>query len=381
LSSESFYGNIIKPIRHIDELVAIEQIWNNIYNTVVPNSIFISFEYIMLWYKSFVKPDQVRVYPIYNGNLLIGFLPLYIAKKRGVRSLSSLTNLHSSHPFALITAGQEYIFIKNCFNTLFSDKTGWDILNYKYFSFQIHPDLDELKLNKYRMKEDIKPTYTISLSNTFDEYINNHLKKNTRHNFKAAQKKLSQTSSYVISHYMSHEAVALWPMFLSIEDSGWKGLKGSSLAKLPINYRTYYEGLIGLLSKSNNLHLYFLNVENKPVSGFFCYTSQEILHCWKMGYIEEYSSFSPLIILLLFAIEDLIKNFPEIKRAHLFPEDFGFKHRYVNEKSYFTNLNIFNRTTMGTLLYVKNILKGQIKRLPGAKKMITLIRNNKCSTT
>jgi CelD/BcsL family acetyltransferase involved in cellulose biosynthesis len=364
-----------KPISHLNELVSIEEVWRDIYNTVHPNSIFISFDYIMLWYKSFAKPDQVRVYRIYENDKIIGFLPLILYKKGPIRFLSSLTNLHCPHPAALIAGGYEEIFAKNCLDAIFSDKNGWDILTYQAYSFQPDYNLQNYCEKAYYTKQYIKPTYSILISDTFENYLNRDLSSKMRRTYKNEKNRLSKASSHSFTHYAGQEAVAAWPTFLLIEGSGWKGTGASSINKLSENYRSYYSGLIDLLCKNNKLHMYFLNIDSQPIAGVFCYEDQDMFHALKSGYLEEFSYFSPSNLLMLHIIEDLITNFPEIKRFHLFPGDFGYKHRYINEETFFLELFLFNKTILGSTICTFDIFKKEMKLIPGMPGVIRFMRN------
>lgn len=350
-----------KPISHLSELAAIEDVWNEIYGTDSSNSIFVSFDYIMMWYKSFVDPEQVRVYPIYEGDKLIGFLPLFLYKKGPIRLISSLTNLHCFHPAALIAAGYEEIFSKNCLDAILSDKNGWDILKYRYYSFQKGLSLQNISQRQYRIKEYSRRNYSILLPDSFEEFFYNHLSVKARRTAKNEKNRLSRKSFYNFDHYTGDNAIVSWPTFLSIEDAGWKGLKGSSLKSLPENFRSYYESLIRLLSKNNKLHMYFLNVEGRPVAGLFGYEDQNMFHGCKSGYLEEFSSLSPSNNLWFFIIEDLISNYPTIQRLNLFPDDFGYKHRFSNEDSFYYEEIVYNNTLGAISVYYLHMLKQRIK--------------------
>jgi len=366
---------IDKPITHLDDLASIEKDWRKIFGTISNNSIFISFDYIMLWYKSFAKPEQLRIYPVYEGNTLIGFLPLFCYKKGAIRILSSLTNSHCYHPAALIAGGYEEVFFKNCFQKILAENGEWDVLKYQYYSFQEPPDLKRYSEKNIRIMENARPTYSIFLPDSFNEYINHHPSLN--HDSKKKKKRLLKLGSYNFCHYTGDKAIASWSTLLSIEDSGWKGDRGSSIKRLPENYRLYYESLIDLLYKNDKMHMYYLNVDGQPIAGLFCYEDQNIFHAWKSGYVEGFSYLSPSNALLLFVIEDVINNLPTIKILHMFPDNFGYKARFVHEDSFYNMTTLFNKTIYGRIAYNVTMLKQWIKLHPGMYTVIKFIRNIK----
>jgi CelD/BcsL family acetyltransferase involved in cellulose biosynthesis len=198
-----------------------------------------------------------------------------------------------------------------------------------------------------------------------------------RKNFKDQKNKLKKTSSYNICHYTGDKAVASWDSFLSIEDSGWKGDRSSSIKRLPENYRSYYKNLIDLLNENNKLHMYFLIVNGQPIAGLFCYEDNGMFHAWKSGYIEEFYSLSPSNALMLFVIEDLIANFPTIKILNLFTGNYGYKARFAHEDSLYILTTLFNKTIYGRTAYILDNLKQRVKLYPGMSTLIKYIRNVK----
>jgi len=347
-----------KPILHRDQLSTIEEQWQAIYRSRSRHSLFLSFEFISIWYRCFVMPEQVRVYPVYADQTLISFFPLFYSRKGLLRLLSwPIYADECMNAGILIADGYESLLSSSAIETLIASIKGWDILHGQG-EYSFHSEASEEKggarLYRRRKRE---PTYTIRLARSFDDYFNLDLSSKVRHNIRWWRKKLSQFSSHAYGHYTGKAAVALWPQFLAIEDSGWKGLEKSSIKKRAANIQRYYEELIQFLSERGVLHLYFLEIDGKPVAGGFGYIDGEVFHYGKIGYVEEHSSFSPSNLLLMHIIEDLIQHSPEVRRMHLFPHDYGYKHRYVNEQSYYISNTLYRRSLGGRLAYYVSILK------------------------
>jgi CelD/BcsL family acetyltransferase involved in cellulose biosynthesis len=365
-----------RPIVHFDGLSAIEGTWRDICREKSSSSFFISFDYIALWYKSFAEPDRVRVYPVFEGERIIGFLPLVLEKNGPVRVLSSLTNPHCRHPGVLVAQGCEDAFSRNFIEALLSDKHGWDVLLYRSgYSFQKDAQTGVANADAYRLETEIKPTYTALLPESIEDYYR-HFSAKTRKEANAKKRKLAADPTHRFRHYTGDDALGSWPVFLSIEDSGWKGEGGSSLAKLPPNYRSYYESLIRMLYEDERLHMYFLEINGQAVAGAFCYRDEDVFHCCKTGYNEEHSSLSPSINLILFIIEDIILHHPDVKRFHMFPVDYGYKHRYADEETFYTLMTLYNTSVRGTLMYGRSLLKQRLKLIPGMPHAVRFLRNN-----
>ncbi len=353
-----------KPFSHFDQLGSIEEQWNEIYQSRPQNSFFLSFDFIKIWYNCLARREEMRVYPVFDGDKIIGFLPLFLSQKGPFRVLSSLAYFDESpHPGQLTGRGyDEVLFTKHCMEALLSDIHGWDVLQYHCgYSFQPCSSLKDLQINQLHLRDRSIPTYTIVLPGSFEEYFNDDLSAKVRHNIRWWKKKLAKFSSHKFCHYTGDEAVASWPKFLSIEDSGWKGQKSSSIKGRPANIGLYYEGLIRMLSKNGLLHMYFLEIDGNAVAGGFGYVDRDVFHYAKIGYIEDNASFSPSNLLLMFIIEDVIKNLPNVKRVHMYPKDYGYKHRYVNEESFYSEATLYNRTIRGSAAYYLSVMKERFR--------------------
>jgi CelD/BcsL family acetyltransferase involved in cellulose biosynthesis len=374
-SSNNSKFTIGKPITHRDQLVTIEDQWRNIYSSNHLNSIFISFEFICIWYDSFVRPEQVRVYPIIEGDKVVGYLPLFLSKKWPLRIFSSLMNFHCLQAELLISDGNREAFMGCCLDLLISEIKGWDLMEYHGgYSFQKYIYNGDLRQNKLHIEEHRELTYSIRFAESFEEYFNHDLTSKVRHNIRWWNKKLAQFSSYKYTHYTGQEAVAMWSKFISIEGSGWKGQEGSSIIKCPTNIQSYYEKLIQILADKGLLHMYFLEVEDRAVAGGFSYMDGDVFQYAKCGYVEDKSSFSPSNLLLMYMLKDLIHNFPAVKRLHMFPLDFGYKHRFANEEAHLVSYTLYSNTIRGKLIYYLIILKDKIKKYPTLFEALMFIR-------
>lgn len=349
---------------YITDLDAVRDEWEHVHYESSEKSPILSFEHITLWYRCFSPSDSIRVYRISENGKAIGFIPMIMEKRNGIHTLSNLINDHTCYGDILFRKGSESALKSRLIDEILSDGT-WDVLNHRFcYSFS---DSDHVLPEGYFKKGYYsflrkEPTYTVILNNSFDRYYISR-SSNMRSHLNRCKKRLS-TSSHKFKHYQGSDAVELWPEFLRIEDSGWKGKNGTSILKSGEQYQRYYNGFINLLSKTNNLHLYFLELENKNIAGVFGFTAGDIFQYSKIGYDEEYQSYSPSHLLYFFLVEDVIKSGLG-KRIHLYPyDDSGYKARYANEESTFSDITVYNRTIAGHGSYYLDKLKKRIARNP-----------------
>jgi len=187
--------------------------------------------------------------------------------------------------------------------------------------------------------------------------------------------KIARIDDHGFRHETGDRAVDAWPLFLEIEDSGWKGEQGTSIRRLPSRYQEYYAKLVRMLADAGQLHLYFWNIAGQAVSGAFCYVDRDIFHWDKIGYREAYANLAPSNLLLLHIIEEVIREMPLVARFHLFPWDGGYKHRYTNEESYYYEKIFYNDTVLGQTAHTYNVIKERAKRVPGLASTVGWVRN------
>ena len=80
----------LNPVCHIDQLQSIKEEWIEVHNESQVKSPLLSFEFIYFWYTCFAAPDEVRIYRAFDGEKTIGFLPLILERKKGLRILKGV---------------------------------------------------------------------------------------------------------------------------------------------------------------------------------------------------------------------------------------------------------------------------------------------------
>jgi CelD/BcsL family acetyltransferase involved in cellulose biosynthesis len=353
-------------IDHLDTFRSLEGEWNEMYRDSRTRSPFLTHEFVDLWYCCFARPDQVRVIRAVDGGATVGFLPLVMGRDRGFRILSSLTNDHCFHSGALVRNGFEEVFPEKILSVILKHSTAWDLFRFSFtYSFSPYPGLFPDKLlegTRHAWRRIVQPTYPVLLDRTFDDYFRNDLSSGTRRLVSRKKKLLAGAGRSSFLHFRGEEALRRWQEFVRIEDSGWKGEAGTSIARLDERYTRFYEGLLKILASKGDLHLYFLELDEKNIAGGFGYVEEHVFHWAKAGYDEEYRGISPSNLLLLHVVEDLLTNFPEMKMLHQFPWDYGYKHKFSNDAADCLETVVYNRTLRGRAARLYPAIKGLLGR-------------------
>ena len=352
----------------MDELVQAREQWHDVYEDSGLKLSILTYEYVKLWYECFSSPKDIRVFKVMDGGKTIGFLPMVLRSGDGVRVLMNQTNDHCLYGEALIRRGCEEVFSKKLLDEIL-DESGWDVLHHIFgYSFSaVYPLFSESLLDhgKHRWKMNVQPTYTVLLDKTCYEYFQKDLSMNMRKSLKRFKNRLNKTGQYKFLHFEEDATAQKWQEFLRIEDSGWKGRNGTSILRTTPEYRRYYDGLIRILSMSRDLHLYFLELDQKYIAAVVGFTAGDVFQYLKIGYDEEYHALSPSNMLFMHLVKDIQENLKQIKRIHLFPyDDTGYKKRYANEEQQFAEIIIYNNTLRGQALWMADKLKERIRRHP-----------------
>ncbi len=355
-----------RHIRSMDELERTREQWHDVYEASAMKSPVLTYEYVKLWYECFSSSEDIRVFKVMEGDKAIGFLPLVVRTRGGLRALTNQTNDHCFYEEALVRRGYEEAFRKKLLDEIL-DESGWDVLHHIFgYSFSaVYPLLPESLLDhgKRRWKMNVQPTYTVLLDKTCDEYFQRDLSSSMRKSLKLSKNRLKKAGPHRFLHFERDEAVEKWQDFLRIEDSGWKGRNGTSILKTTPEYRRYYDGLIRILSMSRDLHLYFLELDQKYIAAAVGYTAGDVFQYLKIGYDEAYHALSPSNMLFMHLMEDIQEHHVEIRRIHFFPyDDTGYKKRFSNEEHQFAEIIIYNNTLRGQALWMADKLKERIKR-------------------
>lgn len=349
----------------VEELNNIKPEWDKLYQLSELHSHYLTFEFVQLWYNCFATPEQIRIYRIKDNNATIGLLPLILTNLNGMRTLSSLTNFHCMHCGPLVKKGCEAVFRTTLLKELFKNSPYWDILKYaSSYDFDRFPGLFSAELLNSGKKlwfRNSQPTYTTPLNLSFEVWAKEFLSKNTYQAYRNLRNKYNKSGAWSLQQFRGQDALDKWDIFLELENSGWKGEGESSIKTLPDNYRRYYQGLITQLANKDQLWISLLFFENQYIAGAFIFSEDEIIHVFKTAYNEEFKQFSPSNMLLLENIRILGEQPDAPKILHMFPNDYGYKGRYLKKDYQCHYTEFYNSTLRGNIAYMLRKLKILIK--------------------
>ena len=357
--------NLLK-FSSFDGLASLQDEWDELYRESCCVSHYLTFEFVQLWYSCFATPQQIRIYRIAADGETVGLLPLVLKTHWGVRVLSSLTNYHCMHSGALIRKKSEAIFQDLLLKELYRGWPEWDLFKQEYSNdFDPNPELFQLNTlhaRCYRWRRYSEPVYTIQLNQSFQQYMAS-LSAKVKRNFNNMKGRYDRNGDWSVTFQQGFRALTEWSTFTNLENSGWKGDRGSSIINIPPNYQHFYSGLLPMLARSGALWISLLWYENQPIAGGFLYSEGDVLHMFKSSYNERFHSLSPSNMLLVESVRFFCGLSDGLKILNLFPGEFGYKHKYTQQVfSSHTNL-LYRRTLRGRCMYRYHQLKALAKNM------------------
>lgn len=174
----------------------------------------------------------------------------------------------------------------------------------------------QCKLKKNRqpaMREGSYQRAFISPTGKAEEYISNALSKHKHKEYGRLYRRLEEQGTLKLETNNTDEQFKWLDKFLSLEASGWKGSKGRAM-ECNGNDSGFFYDLIRSLSKKKQLVLHSLWLD-KHVIAMKC----NLISCdmrgtfaFKIAYDENYSKFSPGVLLELKNIHHLFKQSPPL---------------------------------------------------------------------
>lgn len=113
----------------------------------------------------------------------------------------------------------------------------------------------------------------------------------------------------------SGDVPGLVERLLAVEDRGWKGAAGSSVARCP-GALAYFHALAQLLAYTNEWDASWLELDGTAIASQFGFRHQGTYWCLKIGYDERFAEFSPGLLLMSRVVQSSCED-AQCRRIHL----------------------------------------------------------------
>ncbi len=260
-------------------------------------------QFFTLWYKPNDNSQK-------NEDILIALIPFSKMSKYSRWPLPHYQNMQHPNNFLgdpLIWQGYEEIFwnefLNYCqnnipnLNFLYLDKLSLDGSIFRAFQTASHKR--EQRFDIIQKCERAK----LDTDKSRDEYYAQNIRKKKRKELQRLKNRLEELGEITFNESLSYlkvdEEVFQWlEDFLTLENAGWKGENGSSLASNNDTASFYWDAMRAAHAKQQ-LHLSCMRLNGKPLAMLISFIDNKIGFSFKTAFDEDYARYSPGVLLQL----------------------------------------------------------------------------------
>ncbi len=300
----------IEKIHDLNQLSSYSDSWNKLAFNAPQKLPTLSYAWVASFYEHMLLPGESWLCLMaMKGEELVGVLPVVISPHRvfGLKR-PHLRTPHNSHTFSvdfLVAGGMEHEVLPELLESLLQLQPN----AFGFFLDRLTGDSPTLSIlrsgwkNATILKEFNGFGSYLKIMGSFEEYRKRLDHKFTK-NLTRRRKKLS-CSAEIQTEILSGPDAGKNQLarFMKVESSGWKGRAGTAIELSP-PLVSFYSTLTSRLSRLGWLEWHFLSVGDKTVAGSLAVKMGRTLVGLKIGYDEEFSTYSPGHLL----IEQLIER-------------------------------------------------------------------------
>jgi len=322
------------------------------------------------WYKA-----QINAYPetdiffaaVYRFDELVSVVPLQIIKqKTPLGSLSILGLAYENEMGVTDCLANGYIEnpLKTILKAVKNNGIKYNVARFRcvvesgcFISFTTN-------VQNIFLKKTHNSKY-LDVSEGMEAFYNNYSSKFKR-NLRRKKSKAEEIGS--IGFRSTLENIDLdeaYAIFLWLEDSGWKGDRGTSIIKQP-DKSLYYQTLLESYSSYKNICINLLYLDKEPIAAQFGVISGETLYLLKIAYNEQYSQISPGYLIVDQLIQSIDEHHLYKKISFVTSVDWADRWKPKGDQTwliYYFNSAIayYSLKTAFRLRGLFNLLRGKIK--------------------
>ena len=265
----------LKEVTTYSDFVALRDSWQSLLHRC-DHSIFSTWEYLSTWWKFYGKDAHLRLLVAQENEEVLGIAPLILSKHAvsrlgGFRKIQFLGHGSDCTDFLLPKENIECLklFLDNLLE--FSD---WDLVELEGINEESNTAKALLALqNNYAPALEFNEgssRYYVSLSNSFKDFING-LRSKFRHNLRRTMQRLVENYHVEFKTQNDFDSVRVaMETFFNLHQMRWNSKGEEGTFGNEIN-RDFHVSLAETFNEKGWLSLYFLTVDDEPISSVYCF--------------------------------------------------------------------------------------------------------------
>jgi CelD/BcsL family acetyltransferase involved in cellulose biosynthesis len=344
--------------------MALEPEWNALV-AQTGDELFYRHEFLRVWLDNFAPGAQLRVLTLRDGTgALAAALPLLLERSSlygaPVRQLVSAANPHSCR-FDLVA--REPKAAADAFLAHLRQDRSWDLLRLNDVpetgaGWALHRAAAGAGLATGSWESLQSPYFPLPRSHeAFQATLQSKFKANCRRR----RKKLEEKGQVRFERYEGGvDLDAKLEEGFALEQSGWKGQRGTAMAQ-DARTRGFYTELARESARSGRLTLYFLRLDDRAVAFHFGLTHADRYLLLKPGYDEGLRECSPGQLLMEEVVKDCIAR--GVREFDFLGPDMVWKRDWTDQVRRHTWLYLFNDTA-----FARALCAAKFRWAPAAKE-------------
>ncbi len=301
-------GFRIEVLQSIDALRAVAADWDDLWRRSDVTMPTACAEPTALWLEQFAAQRRMHLLTVRQGNRLVGALPLVGRKLGRLLPVGDLSlNPWSPNGELLLDQTADTVAVVEQLADAMVN-VPWPLLWFEMVPYQAKSWSCLIQAVVRRgMQVDVRPGFEIgrvSLQGPFDTYMARRTK-SVRRMIRNDRKRLEdqgQVELRLFDHLKPEDVADSLRRAFTLEDSGWKGVAGTSVLRNP-GILEFYRRQAEHFASRDCLRLAFLGCGGRAIAFELGWLGKGVYHSFKVGYDEEYRAFGPGHLLRYYLIE------------------------------------------------------------------------------
>lgn len=283
-----------------DTVTSLRREWGDLAEAAAEPNAFSEHWFVAASLPNLAPERDIRMLEVWDGEQLIGLLPLAIGTQYGRIPIRHATNWLHHHSFLgtpLVRAGRERAFWAEALAFLDADRSAPSFLHLVGLveGGPVHRALKDQNRACDTVLRSERALLDSALSP--QDYYEQAVRKKKRKELKRLQNRLAELGEVRVRRLASADDVQGWcDAFLALEGAQWKGEAGTALACRPETERFFRDAVAGARA-AGKLEMLRIDLDERPIAMLVNFLSPPGSFSFKIAFDEDYARFSPGVLI------------------------------------------------------------------------------------
>lgn len=372
----------IRVVNKYEDFIKLKDIWNELLINSSHPLVFLTHQWIDVWWKAFGKGKELFILLVYKGNELTAIAPLMLNKGKHTligrpnvavptKKIEFIANVHSNRCDIICKDNPEAVCDTIAGFFLSEYKNSWDILSLEYLLKDsptmkyLTSSFDKNAVCSKQYPQISSPYLLINCE--WKDYFKNRQRR-FREQLKSRFKKLEEMGKVRLERYQKSDdlKMALDHVF-DVASKTWKAKDGTALSSTT-QFKNFYSELAHTAAREGWLDLFILYLNDVPLVFEYCLKFDDKLLLLKTEFDEGYRSCGIGNMIQWKLLEGIFDN--GINEFDFLGPSSRWKNYWAdgNEREH-VNFFAFNKNSKGKFLNLAYNAKDFAKKMLGKRNL------------